>query len=69
MFDVAIIIPVYNNERSISRCLDSIINQKTNRSFQVILVRLQRLSDNLSLAVCLIIRYGLAHIVQPCRVE
>jgi len=38
MFDVAIIIPVYNNERSISRCLDSIINQKTKRSFEVILV-------------------------------
>lgn len=38
MFDVAIIIPVYNNERSISRCLDSIINQKTKHSFEVILV-------------------------------
>lgn len=38
MFDVAIIIPVFNNERSISRCLDSIVNQKTNHTYQVILV-------------------------------
>lgn len=36
--DVSIIIPVYNNERSIARCLDSIINQKTNYIFEIIMV-------------------------------
>lgn len=38
LYDVSIIIPVYNNERSISRCLDSIVSQQTKFSFEVILV-------------------------------
>lgn len=37
-YDVSIIIPVYNNERSIARCLESILNQKTSYSFEVICV-------------------------------
>lgn len=37
-YDVSIIIPVYNNERSIKRCLDSIVSQKTKFSYEVILV-------------------------------
>lgn len=35
---ISIIIPVFNNERSIRRCLDSIVNQDTHFAYEVILV-------------------------------
>lgn len=35
---VSIIIPVYNNEKNIERCLNSIFSQKTNYSYEVIAV-------------------------------
>lgn len=37
-FDVSIIIPSKNNERSLSRCLDSIIKQNTSKKYEVIIV-------------------------------
>lgn len=36
--DLSIIIPVYNKSKLINRCLDSIFNQTTNCSYEVILV-------------------------------
>lgn len=36
--DLSIIIGTYNNERFLKRCLDSVFNQKTQYSFQVIVV-------------------------------
>ena len=36
--DVSIIIPCKNNERSLSRCLNSIINQNTSKKYEVIIV-------------------------------
>ncbi|MFI3326823.1 MAG: glycosyltransferase [Clostridia bacterium] len=37
-FDLSIIIPVYNSEKYIKTCLDSIINQKTKYSYEIILI-------------------------------
>ncbi len=37
-YDLSIIIPVYNSEKYLNRCLDSIAKQKTNYTFQVICV-------------------------------
>ena len=36
--DLSIIIPVYNKSKLINRCLDSIFNQTTNYSYEVVLV-------------------------------
>lgn len=36
--DLSIIIPVYNKSKLINRCLDSVFNQKTQYSYEVILV-------------------------------
>ena len=37
-YDLSIIIPVYNADRFLERCLDSVINQKTRFSYHVIVV-------------------------------
>ena len=37
MIKVSIIIPVYNTEKFLNRCVDSVINQKFN-NFEIILV-------------------------------
>lgn len=37
-WDLQIIVPVYNSEEYINRCLKSILNQKTQYSFQVIVI-------------------------------
>lgn len=37
-YDLSIIIPCFNVENYIERCLDSIINQKTNYSFEIICI-------------------------------
>ena len=37
-FDLSILIPVYNGEDSIDQCLDSVINQKTKYSYEIIIV-------------------------------
>ena len=37
-YDVSIIIPVKNNERSLPRCFDSIINQITSYKYEIIIV-------------------------------
>lgn len=36
--DLSIIIPVYNKSKLINRCLDSIFNQTTGYSYEVVLV-------------------------------
>lgn len=36
--DLSIVIPVYNASKLLNRCLDNIFNQKTNYSYEVILV-------------------------------
>lgn len=36
--DISIIIPVYNKSKLINRCLDSIYNQTTDYSYEVVLV-------------------------------
>jgi glycosyltransferase involved in cell wall biosynthesis len=38
VYDLEVVIPVYNSEKYISECLDSVLNQKTDYSFHVILV-------------------------------
>lgn len=38
MIDLSIIIPVYNKSKLLNRCLDSIFNQSTHYSYEVILV-------------------------------
>lgn len=38
IMDLSIIIPVYNKSKLINRCLDSVFNQKTQYSYEVILV-------------------------------
>lgn len=38
IYDLEVIIPAYNSEKYISECLDSVLNQKTDYSFHVILV-------------------------------
>lgn len=37
-YDLSIIIPVYNSEKYIKKCLDSILNQKTKYAYQVICI-------------------------------
>ena len=37
-FELSIIVPVYNVEKYLEKCMDSIINQKTNFSYEVICV-------------------------------
>lgn len=37
-FDLSIIIPVYNSEKYLNKCLDSICNQKTKYKYQIICV-------------------------------
>lgn len=37
-YDLSIIIPVYNSEKYLKRCLDSVANQKTKYNFQVICI-------------------------------
>jgi glycosyltransferase involved in cell wall biosynthesis len=37
-YDLTIIIPVYNAEKYLVKCLDSILNQKTDYSFQLVLI-------------------------------
>ena len=37
MEKVTIVIPVYNAEKTISKCIDSILNQ-TNNNYQVLLI-------------------------------
>ena len=37
MEKVTIIIPVYNAEKTVSKCIDSILNQ-TNKNYQVLLI-------------------------------
>ena len=37
-YDVSIIVPAYNVEKEITCCIDSIVNQKTNYSFEVIII-------------------------------
>lgn len=36
--DISIIIPLYNNEKTIKKCLDSIFHQKTTLKYEIILV-------------------------------
>lgn len=36
--DLSIIVPVYNSEKFLNRCMDSIVNQKTQYRFEVIAV-------------------------------
>lgn len=36
--DVSIIIPVYNTEKYIKQCLESLINQKTEFEYEIICV-------------------------------
>lgn len=38
MYMISVIIPAYNEEKSISSCLESLANQKTHRKFEVVLV-------------------------------
>jgi len=38
VYDLEVIIPAYNSEKYISKCLESVLNQKTDYSFHVILV-------------------------------
>lgn len=38
MIDLSIIIPVYNAEVNLQKCLNSVIQQKTNYNFEIILV-------------------------------
>ena len=49
MIKVSIIIPVYNTEKFLNRCVDSVINQKFN-NFEIILVN-DGSKDN-SLKIC-----------------
>ncbi len=38
LFMISVVIPAYNEEKTIQKCLESLVNQKTKRSFEVILV-------------------------------
>lgn len=35
---ISVVIPAYNEEKTIGNCLDALVNQKTNRKFEVIVV-------------------------------
>ena len=37
-FDVTIVIPAFNEEKYLASCLDSLVNQKTNLKYEVIVV-------------------------------
>ena len=38
LYDISILIPMYNSKNTIERCINSIINQKTKYSYEVIVV-------------------------------
>lgn len=38
VFMISVVVPAYNEEKTISSCLDSLLNQKTNQKFEVIVV-------------------------------
>ncbi len=37
-FDLSLIVPVYNSEKSITRCLNSLVNQTTSFRYEIVLV-------------------------------
>ena len=47
--DLSIIIPVYNKSKLINRCLDSIFNQTTNYSYEVVLLDDRSTDDSVEL--------------------
>lgn len=50
MVDLSVVIPVYNGEALLRRCLDSVVRQKTRYSFEIILVDDGSLDGTLAVA-------------------
>lgn len=47
--DVSIIIPIYNNEKYLTECLESVINQKTKYTYEIIAVNDGSVDNSLSI--------------------
>lgn len=56
--DLSIVIPVYNAEKHLEKCLDSILNQRTNFSYEVICVNDGSSDNSLKILTDFKCRYG-----------